>query len=151
MDIIIHWLVALLPWLPLFQVAMFLDCLTNRSMEKSTKFGWILFIVLAQGFGAICYFFFAPSFSLRKISYILGLFAGFLQRKYQQFNQSQKRRQSQPKAGYEQPLGNYDQGYQAQTISYPPEEREPEYILPDEQPQTSYPQLPQQQQQDNLY
>ncbi|HEY4386485.1 MAG TPA: PLD nuclease N-terminal domain-containing protein, partial [Ktedonobacteraceae bacterium] len=119
MDIIMHWLAGLLPWLPLFQVAMLFDCLTNKSMGKSAKFGWILFILLAQALGAICYFLFAPSFSLLKITHILGLFVGFLQKKYQQFNQYQKRRQSQPKASYEQPLSNYDQGYQSQTISYP--------------------------------
>ena len=140
-----HLLFSLLPWIPLFQIGMLVDCVTNRSI-KSSKVGWVIVILVAQGLGAFIYFFFGPSSSFLFLTRTLGRFVGFVQDQYRQLEQEQKRRQVQPKADYEQPFENYGQGYLAQTPLPPIEEYELASLPLDEQPQISYPPLPQQQQ-----
>jgi hypothetical protein len=53
--------INLLPWLVIFQILMFADCLLNRSVKGLTRGKWLVVMFLLQGFGSFIYFAFAPS------------------------------------------------------------------------------------------
>jgi hypothetical protein len=152
-DWFMYFFVGSFPLVILFQIAMVIDCASNKSFGGSAKAVWIIFILAAHWVGATIYFLFRLTPVQSLIQHALGNLLSFVRRSYREYERSRrlerraKRRRSQPKADSGPRIENYYQeGYRAQTGVRPVEEHdESAYPPPDEQPQTSYPSLPQQQ------
>ncbi len=106
--------INLLPWLIIFQVLMFADCLLNPSIKGMAKGKWFVIMFLLQGLGAFVYFAFAPSLLFESI---LNMLVSLKQNatSIQTFiqHQQRKRQPSQPKIQPET-FESYSNGYQSQ-------------------------------------
>lgn len=136
----------------LFQIGMLADCVLNKALDRPAKVLWFIFMGGIPGIGPFLYFIFGPSRLLfllvdkmPTMARLLARVLAPLGRQYQQAQSRFIREQPQPKAD-DEPLGAYEEGYQAQNMpAQPDEESEMEDYPAYEQPQALYPQQSQQQ------
>lgn len=126
----------------LFWILMLIDAATNKSIRGS-RVWWMLLVFFTHVFGAIIYFCAGNPYLPRKIYSAVR----------QWYQQQQQVRPPQPAPrpyqDYQQGYQPYQEGYRAnQTQAYEPppsvEEHEQQAYPSYEQPQASYPEMPQQ-------
>jgi hypothetical protein len=131
--------INLLPWLVIFQILMFADCLLNRSVKGLTRGKWLVVMFLLQGFGSFIYFAFAPSIlfttflnglvSLKQNATAIQIFI---------YCQQRKRQPSQPKISTETAFPDAP-AYLTQISPPTTNQSAPIFYAPYELPHASYP------------
>ncbi len=134
----------------IFWIWTMIDCIRNSQLSGASRVLWLFFILFTHWIGAVCYFIFGRS--RNKIQY---QYHSQQQRQgpapYQHYIQPQRQQQTyyQPKQSRDPEYRAYEQGYHMQErpseISQERESTPAPSWQQYEEPQASYPEMPQQQ------